>query len=265
VFGVDLSTGLDDPATADTICKAFIDRRVLVFRDQQIDRVQHKAFGRLFGELAVHPSRSGPDVDDPEIFIVRADETSRLNNGGLWHTDLSCNEIPPLASSLLLTEAPRDGGDTLFADMHRAFETLSSPIRTMLLGLTAIHDQRRDIARYGYEPTAGVDHPVSSHPVVIQHPATGLPLLYVNRAFTTRIEQLGELESDRLLGLLVDHIAGSPALHCRVRWEPGTLTIWDNLACQHYAVWDYRPDVRVGERVTIAGGGRPLPSSLVAS
>lgn len=264
VFGVDLATDLCESATVDAIRKAFSDHHVLVFRDQRLDREQHKTFGRLFGELAVHPSRRGPGVDDPEVFVVRADEQSRLNNGGLWHTDLSCNEVPPMGSMLLLTQAPPHGGDTLFADMHRAYQTLSGPIRTMLLGLTAVHDQRRDIARYGYEPKAGFDYPVSSHPVVIAHPETGAPLLYVNRAFTTRIEQLTEHESARLLDLLVDHIAGDPTLHCRVRWEPGTLTFWDNLACQHFAVWDYWPDVRVGERVTIGGAGRPLAAAVAS-
>lgn len=257
VSGVDLAADLDDPNVVASIRAAFIEHRVLVFRDQRLDRDRHKAFGRLFGELAVHPSRRGPDVDDPEIFVVRADETSRLNNAGLWHTDLSCNEVPPLGSMLLLTHAPPDGGDTLFADTHRADETLSAPLRAMLIGLPAVHDQRRDLARYGYEPNAGIDHPINSHPVVIEHPVTGLPLLYVNRAFTTRIEQLTELESDRLLDLLFTHVAGDPTSQCRVRWEPGTLTFRDNLACRHDAVWDYWPETREGERVTIGGVARP--------
>ena len=258
VFGVDLAHDLGDPTVVEAIRTAFVDRHVLVFREQQLDRDAHLAFGRLFGELDVHPSRRGPDVDDPEIFVVHADEGSRLNNGGLWHTDLSCNEIPPLGSMLRLVESPSNGGDTLFADMHAAYDTLSDPLREMLVGLTAVHDQRRDIARYGYEPRPGVVYPVSSHPVVATHQETGRPLLYVNRAFTTRIEQLSELESDRVLSLLYDHIAGNPALHCRVRWEPGTLTFWDNRSCQHFAVWDYWPDRRVGERVTVAGTCRPV-------
>ncbi len=94
--------------------------------------------------------------------------------------------------------------------------------------------------------------------MVIEHHATVAPLLYVNRAFTTRIDQFGELESDRLLGLLFEHIATGPALHCRVRWEPGTLTLGDELACQHSAVWDFWPEVCEGERVTIDGGRRPV-------
>lgn len=102
VSGVDLAADLDDPNVVASIRAAFIEHRALVFRDQRLDRDRRKAFGRLFGELAVHPSRRGPDVDDPEIFVVRADETSRLNNAGLWHTYLSCNEVPPLGSMLLL-------------------------------------------------------------------------------------------------------------------------------------------------------------------
>ena len=94
--------------------------------------------------------------------------------------------------------------------------------------------------------------------MVVAHPDTGDPLLYVNRAFTTRIEQLSERESDALLQLLFDHVANDPTLHCRVRWEPGTLTFWDNRSCQHFTVWDYWPEVREGERVTIADTAVPV-------
>ena len=261
VRGVDLREAPADPELADAIRAAFLDHHVLVFRDQDIDRDAHKAFGRLFGDLHVHPSMVRRGAADPEIFPVRADADTSLNNGGLWHSDLSCEAIPPFGSMLLLTEAPPTGGDTLFANMHLAFDRLSEPIRELLLGLTAVHDQRSDLANYGYEPEPGHEYPICEHPVVAAHPQTGRPYLFVNSSFTTRIVGLRSSESDALLAMLHAHVANDPSLHCRVRWEPGTLTFWDNRSCQHYAVWDYWPAVRRGERVTIADTVRPQAAS----
>jgi taurine dioxygenase len=161
---------------------------------------------------------------------------------------------------LLLSDAPPSGGDTLFANMHLAYESLSAPIRTMLEPLTATHDQRQDLRRYGYEPRAGVDYPVTSHPVVVAHPDTGRPLLFVNRAFTTAIDGLAEHESTAVLELLHHHVAERAQHQCRVRWEPGTLVFWDNRCTQHFAVWDYHPHHRRGERVTIEGEAAPEPA-----
>lgn len=260
VRGVDLGDLPGDPALVAAVRGALVEHHVLVFRDQRLDRAAHKAAGACFGDLHVHPSRRREGVTDPEIFPVRADADSVLNNGGLWHSDLSCEAVPPLGSMLLLTETPPTGGDTLFANMHLAYERLSEPIRELLGGLTAVHDQRHDLANYGHEPQPGVDYPICEHPVVAAHPDTGRPYLFVNSSFTTRIVELRPAESDALLRMLADHIATDPSLHCRVRWEPGTLTFWDNRSCQHHAVWDYWPAVRRGERVTIADTSRPVPA-----
>lgn len=257
VTGIDLAADLDDDTFA-VVHDAFLGHHVLVFRDQRLTRADHKAIGRRFGELHVHPSRRRPGFEgDPEIFPVRADEETVLNNGGLWHADVTCDAIPPLGSLLLLTEAPASGGDTLFANMHVAFETLSGPLRRMLTELDAVHDQRQDVANYRIEVPPGVELPRATHPVVVGHPETGRPLLFVNRAFTTHVEGLSVAESRALLDLLFDHIAAGVEFQCRVRWEPGTLVMWDNRCTQHYAVWDYRPQRRCGERVTVAGRERP--------
>lgn len=260
VRDLDLRDLPGDDALADAVRAAFLEHHVLVFRDQELDRDAHKAVGRLFGELHVHPSMIRRGAADPEIFPVKADADTVLNNGGLWHSDLSCEAMPPLGSMLLLTEAPTTGGDTLFANMHLAYERLSDPIRELLAGLTAVHDQRSDLANYGYEPEAGMTYPMHEHPVVAAHPDTGRPYLFVNSSFTTRIVGLRPNESDALLRMLHEHVANDPSLHCRVRWEPGTLTFWDNRSCQHYAVWDYWPQVRRGERVTIADTVQPRPA-----
>jgi taurine dioxygenase len=258
IRGVDLATQLGDPNVVSILEQAFLDHHVLVFRDQELTRSQHKDFGRLFGPLHVHPTQRGADYEgDREIFPIEADETTVLNNGGLWHSDVSCDAVPPLGSMLLLKEAPAQGGDTLFANMHLAYESLSEPIREMIDGLDALHDRRQDLSHYGLEPRLGIDYPASVHPIVVTHPETGRRLLFVNPAFTTKINGLSSRESDAILRMLYDHTANNPSIQCRVRWEPGTLTFWDNRCVQHYAVWDYRPQRRIGERVTIASDVAP--------
>lgn len=258
IHGVDLAEAPHNAELMAAISQAFLDHQVLVFRDQQLTRDQHKAFGRQFGPLHIHPSQRHESYEgDREIFNVVADENTVLNNGGLWHSDVSCDEKPPLGSMLLLTEAPTTGGDTLFANMYLAYETLSTPVREMISGLRAVHDQRHDIKRYGYEPRAGVEYGRHVHPLVVAHPDTGRKLLFANPAFTTHIEGLSEPESRAILDMLFDHTANGHQFQCRVKWAPGTLTFWDNRCVQHYAVWDYRPQRRVGERVTIASTTAP--------
>jgi taurine dioxygenase len=257
VTGIDLAA-LDDLAVAE-IKAAFLTHHVLVFRDQDLTREQHKTLGRHFGELHVHPSKRHLGAKgDPEIFTVKTDENTVRNNGGRWHVDVSCEPVPPLGSLLLLTDAPPHGGDTLFANMHLAYETLSPPIQQLLLGLTAYHDGLQDLRWYGMEPKPGQTYPATTHPVVVEHAETGRPLLFVNEAFTSRIEGLSSNESDALLGLLFSHINNNPAIQCRVSWQPGTLTMWDNRCTQHHAVWDYAPHPRRGERVTVSGTAEPV-------
>ncbi|MGB5759393.1 MAG: TauD/TfdA family dioxygenase [Acidimicrobiales bacterium] len=261
VLGISLASVPDDPATAGAIGDALTRHQVLVFRDQKLDREQHKAFGRLFGELHVHPSkRSASAKGDPEIFTVKADENTTRNNGGRWHMDVSCDQVPPAGSILHLTETPPQGGDTMFANMHLAYQALSSPIKELLNRLDARHDGLQDLRWYGYEPDPSFAYPAATHPVVVAHPVTGLPTLNVNEAFTSRIEGLSVVESDAILRLLFDHIAKDPTFHCRVRWRAGTVVFWDNRAVQHFAIWDYHPHVRRGERVSICGTAPPKPA-----
>ncbi len=258
VSGINLAHDLDEPAAEAAVKQAFLDHQVLVFRDQNLTREQHKNFGRRFGPLHIHPSQRHASYEgDREIFPVKADETTVLNNGGLWHSDVSCDEKPPLGSMLLLKESPTSGGDTLFANMYLAYETLSEPIRDLVNSLDAVHDQRQDLRNYNMEPRAGVDYPQTTHPLVVAHPDTGRKLLFCNPAFTTHIVGLSKPESQAILDMLFLHTANNPKLHCRVQWQPGTLTFWDNRCVQHYAVWDYRPQRRAGERVTIASTTAP--------
>ncbi|MCR9277788.1 MAG: TauD/TfdA family dioxygenase [Pseudomonadaceae bacterium] len=234
-------------------------RKVLVFRDQSLSRDQHKAFARVLGELHIHPSnRQVGAKGDPEVFAIRTTENSRYANGDAWHTDVSCEEVPPLASALYVRELPGpSGGDTVFADMTRAFATLSEPIKALIRSLNAVHDGRKDLARYGIELKAGQSYPCATHPIVPVHPDTNEEILFVNPSFTDHILGVSRSESDAILELLWRHVTDDPRLHCRVRWQPGTLTIWDNRSTWHHAVWDYFPSSRYSERVTILETRRP--------
>lgn len=256
VHGLDLSGPLS-PALLDDLRRAWADWSVLVFRDQHLDRDAHKAFGRHFGNLHVHPMYSR-QAGDPEILTVKTTANSAYTAGEGWHTDVTCDAIPPLGSMLYITQAPEGGGgDTLFADMYMAYESLSPSMQAYLETLTAVHDGAIPfVGSYKSTPPEG-GYPRNEHPVVTRHPVTGRKVLYVNSGFTSHIVGLHKFESRALLDMLYRHIDSTPKLHCRVRWEPNTLTFWDNRCTQHHAVWDYWPQSRYGERVTIVGDQPP--------
>jgi len=220
IEGVDLSTPLSNQQFSE-VYQAWLDWKVLVFRDQHLDRDQHKAFARRFGSLHVHPMQHSYGGDT-------------AGNG--WHTDVTCDEIPPLGSMLYVTETPQSGGgDTLFADMHLAYELLSDTMKNMLAGLTAVHDGALPyVGGYGVAPPDGTAYPRNEHPVVISHAETGNKILYVNSGFTSHIKDLNRWESQMLLKGLTDYIATTQRLYCRVQWEPNTLTFWDNRCTQHH-------------------------------
>lgn len=254
VHGVDLSQPLDNESMA-ALQQAFLDWMVLVFRDQNLTREQHKDFGRRFGILHTHPMKSG---GDPAILKIQTTADSAYTAGDGWHTDVTCDEFPPMGSMLYIRDVPDGGGgDTLYADMYLAYELLSQPMRQMLEGLTAVHDGALPfVGAYHSTPPEG-GYPRNEHPVVTTHPETGRKLLYVNAGFTSHIKGLKPFESKALLNLLFSHIATTPKLTCRVSWEPDTLTFWDNRCTQHHAIWDYYPHSRYGERVSIIASERP--------
>ncbi|HTW36620.1 MAG TPA: TauD/TfdA family dioxygenase [Rhizomicrobium sp.] len=261
VSGVDLSRPLAAEQLAD-IRNAFTAHHVLVFRDQKLTREEHKRFGRLFGTLHVHPfhaKNSLPDhaitnAMDPEIHIVKADRNSQHVAGEVWHTDVTCDVEPPMGSMLYITETPEiGGGDTCFLSAIQAYEALSPAMKEIVKTLTATHDGAK-LYSGGYglgRPDGG--WPNAVHPVVIRHPDSGKLALFVNRGFTTRINEFSQAESDAFLELLWRHLESHVEFQCRVRWEPGTLTFWDNRVTQHHSVWDYFPYSRYGERVSIVG------------
>ena len=250
---------LDIDLGADTIGERIPDIRaallkygVIFFRDQELTQEQHIAFARHFGDLEVHPA-TPKGQPNPEVLRIAygPDSRGRENN---WHSDVTWREEPSLGSILLAREVPEVGGDTLFANMHLAYERLSPQMKRFCEGLTAVHDIARVFAkRLGKQPEELHDkYPPVRHPVIRTHPETGEKSIYVNTAFASHIESLSAAESRWLL----DHLfatARDVEIQCRFRWEAGSIAFWDNRVCQHLAVSDYFPARRAMERVTIAG------------
>ncbi|MEM7140239.1 MAG: TauD/TfdA family dioxygenase [Actinomycetota bacterium] len=261
IRGVDLDD-LDD-ATAAAIHAAFVDRHVLVFRDQDLSPDAQIEFGRRFGELDVHPFVEMNDAHG-EILDVITEPDDILNFGGGWHTDLTFLDEPDLGSILYAVDVPEAGGDTLFANQHLAYEALSPTMQEILGGLEAVHSAA---PQYGANGTSTLSKSMETkdsdlsyktvvHPVVRTHPASGRKALYVNGAFTTGIAGMLPNESGNLLRFLYKH-ATQERFTCRVRWEPGTLAMWDNRSVQHYALHDYAGQRRHMRRVTVKGD-RPV-------
>jgi taurine dioxygenase len=252
IGGVDLSQPLSNQVQ-DEIHRALAENSVIFFRDQAITPQQQMTFGRLFGELDVHPA--APHLEGmPEVMIIEAHENSKRANGEGWHTDVSCKQEPPMGSILYIKECPPEGGDTLFASMYAAWEALSDRMKAYLEGLTALHDGEH--VYRGLYATEGMadkpSYPRAEHPVVRTHPVTGRKCLYVNGGFTLRILGVPRDESDAILGYLYRHME-HPLFQCRFKWRPNSIAFWDNRCVQHRAMWDYWPHRRYGNRVTVQG------------
>ena len=253
VFGVDITGSLSNHEVS-ALQQALADHQVLFFRDQPFTLEGHKAFGRLFGQLHIHPNTPGPE-GHPEVLPIHTDATSKRVAAEHWHSDVSCDEEPPLGSILHLHTIPETGGDTLFASMYAAYDALSPRLKAYLEGLTALHSGERTYRRTNR--LLGIDDrgrvfPEASHPVIRTHPVTRRKALFVNRGFTERINELPDEEGAAILAYLYDH-AERPEFQVRFRWQPDSVAFWDNRAVQHKALWDYFPNVRSGYRVTIKG------------
>jgi taurine dioxygenase len=261
ILGADLSR-VDD-ALFSQIHQAFLDHAVIVFRDQKLGHEEQIALARRFGEPDVHPIAIGMD-EHPEMIRVLKPAGEPASFGTSWHTDNTFFEKPSMASVLYGATIPPYGGDTLWASMEKAYETLSPEMKKIVDGLSAVHSASRayDPAVTGeakYRGEAAINYRHSDiigeevvHPVVRTHPETGRRGLFVNPMFTIRIEGLRPGEGDAILRYLYDH-ATRPEFTCRLRWKPGTVAIWDNRCTQHYAIDDYEGFERVMYRVTVQG------------
>lgn len=256
IHGLDLNRQIDR-ATADALETALVDHKVIYARDQHITTAQHVAFGRLFGELEVHPFR--PEGEFPEIMVLDNHKDNPVLSTDVWHSDTTFRDCPTKYSILRCLEMPRTGGDTLWADMCAAYDGLSEPIKHLIDPLDAVHDFKNFRALFGdsdedREKLRQMEkhYPNPAHPVVRTHPVTGKKILFVNPQFTVRINGLKAQESETLLQLLYEQ-AHVPEYQFRLRWKPGTIVMWDNAPTQHYAANDYYPNRRHMERVAVIG------------
>ena len=234
---------------------AIIGHGVVFFRDQEIDFVSHERLVRYFGEPHVHVGGKGTASQSipghPAIRKQYFDASSKRVSGEEWHSDQSCAEIPPMYSVLYQELVPPNGGgDTMFLSACKAYEELSPGMKTYLEDKTATHDGSRV-----FDKNADV-YPVSVHPVVVRHPESGRKLLFVNREFTSHINGVPATESRGVLEFLYEHIA-RPHWSMRFRWTNHSIAFWDNRCTQHYAIWDYWPNVRSGYRMFVKGTERP--------
>jgi taurine dioxygenase len=240
------------PEELGEIARLASERCVVTFRDQEMSLEDQVAIGQGLGELVRFPGVKGPAGIPEEVMVVHADEHSKAVPGEGWHSDVSCEERPPAYSMLRIETTPPVGGDTVFASMYAAFETLSPPIQNLLVGLVAVHSGRHAGARYGY-PDPDAHYPENVHPVVRMHPVTKRRALFVNSGYTSHIEGLQPEESAAILHMLFDHVANGVASQVRFSWAPGSVALWDNRCTQHHACWDYYPALRHGYRVTTRG------------
>lgn len=224
------------------VYEAYLDHLVLVFRDQHLSDDELLAFGARFGELEnVEPMR-GMKATPPQLAIVsnvleNGEPIGRLGFGeAVWHTDSSFNAVPPSATLLYALEVPAHGGDTGFANMYRAFETLSPDLRDLIRGRSIKHDKRYTASgtlRSGY--SAGDDIrscPGPSHPIVRRHPETGHHALHLGRRTNSYVNGLSVADSEALLDALWAH-ATRPELTWHHQWQPGDLLVWDNRTVMH--------------------------------
>ena len=256
IHGLDLTQQIDR-GTADALETALVEHKVIYARDQHISTAQQVAFGRLFGELEVHPFR--PEGDFPEIMVLDNHKDNPVLSTDVWHSDTTFRECPTKYSILRCLEIPKVGGDTLWADMCAAYDGLSAALRGIIDGLDAVHDFKNFRALFGdsdenCEKLRQMEklYPNPTHPVVRTLPMTGKKALFVNPQFTLRINWLKAAESDALLRLLYEQ-AHVPEYQFRLRWKPGTIVMWDNPSTQHYAANDYYPNRRYMERVAVIG------------
>jgi taurine dioxygenase len=257
ISGVDLSRDLPDETIAQ-IRKAFVEHQVIFFRDQEMTPAQQVAFGRRFGPLNIHPYVQGM-AGHPEVMEILKEPQDKVNFGGGWHSDMSFLEAPAIGSILYAVEIPDFGGDTLFASQAAAYEALSPGLKATLEGLNAVHSASREYSPKGQSAQPRVGMSVAEadgyageyvHPVVLTHPETGRKALYVNPAFTLRIDGWRTSESKPLLDFLFNHCRYE-GFTCRFAWTRGAVAFWDNRSVWHFALNDYPGQRRHMRRVTV--------------
>jgi taurine dioxygenase len=253
IDGVDLARRLSADEVSE-IRKIWLEHLVIFFRGQKLSPAQFMAFAMQFGEPVEYPLVRGIE-GFPKIIEVKKLENERVNFGGIWHSDTAYLERPPMGSMLLAREVPAVGGDTLFANMYLAFESLSAGLKKLLSTLKAVNSSTKaDASRTREDRVKGEPQKIfeAEHPVVRTHPETGRKALYVNPGHTVRFVGWTEEESAALLSHLFQAQI-RPEFTCRFAWQPGSIAFWDNRCAQHNPVNDYHGYRRVMHRITLAG------------
>ena len=257
LHGVNLAEDLTAETVAE-IRQALLDHLVIFFRDQDLPPDRFSAFAQRFGKPVEYPFVKGIE-GFPEIIAVAKLEHEKVNFGGIWHSDTTYLQQPPMGSMLVAREVPPYGGDTLFANQYLAYETLSPGMKRFLDGATGVSTSAKaDVSRtredrIKSDGTEAARQPMSAeHPAVRTHPETGKRALYVNIAHTARFSDMTEEESAPILNYLFQHQT-RPEFTCRFRWLPGSVAFWDNRCAQHNPVNDYHGFRRIMHRITLAG------------
>ena len=251
-----------DVKTYSSIEKAFSRYLVLCFRDQQLGPCDLVNLARKFGGVGETPYLSGlEDYPDVVPIVKEANEKSQHTFGSGWHTDFTFQKKPPARTLLYALDVPPKGGDTLFANLQDAYESLSTGMQKSLSRLRALHSSIRS-----YGPNASLKNHLEnmtitnekeepgfeSHPVIRKHPVSGKPSLWVNPTYTIRFDGMTDQESQPLLDYLNDLITEA-RFTCRVNWKRNSLVMWDNRCTQHSASSDYAGHRREMWRITTAG------------
>ena len=257
IAGVDLATGVPAHLAAE-IRQVFLQHQVIFLRNQNLTPQQFLSFANAMGEPVEYPFVKGLE-GFPHIIEVKKLAHEKVNFGGIWHSDTTYLDTPPMGSMLLSREVPPYGGDTLFASQYAAYEALSSTMQDLLNGLTGISSSAKaDVSKTREDriKTDGKDAVPqeyrAEHPIVRTHPETGRKVLYVNVAHTAGIKGMTDEESAPLLKFLFAHQV-KPEFTCRFVWEPNTIAFWDNRCVQHNPVNDYHGFRRVMQRITLRG------------
>jgi len=259
IRGVSLRTLQNENAWKE-IRRAFLKYSVLAFRDQELEPADLMRVGARFGEPCYYPFVTGIE-GYPFIFEVVKEESETVNFGGNWHSDTTYLPQPPLATLLHALETPTHGGDTLFTSTYAAYDALSEGMRAVVDQLIGVNSaslkvtggRRKMHSTIGGMKVHDIEHAdgyEAEHPVVRTHPDTGRKALYLSRSHTIHFRDMSEEESRPLIDFLQAHQI-RPEFTCRVRWSPGTLTVWDNRCTQHSAVNDYHGQRRRMRRLTV--------------
>ena len=239
------------------IYKAFVDYQVIGIPNQNLSPDEYLAFGRRWGEIHHYPYMKGLE-SHPEILEILKTETDTYAFGNVWHSDGSFTEIPPKATMLYAQELPPAGGDTLFADMYQAYDTLSDKMKNILDTVNGLYvgDQPLKLGNFSGAKSMKQQDPGktkvhSHHPIIRTHPDSKNKALYIG-GHAVEIEGMTKEESTPILNYLKVH-STRPEFICRFKWSPGAIAIWDNRLVQHYATADYPGHSRLMHRITVKG------------